>query len=79
MKTKRIIAALQDLLDGDGAGGAKRHEALEKLVGKLKKKEVKLRARIAEAETDDDRERFESKLVVNLKQQKKGAKALSKS
>ncbi len=79
MKTKRLYAALQDLLDGDEAKGAKRQKALEKLVGKLKEKEIKLRARIAEAETDDDRDRLESKLEVNIEQQKKGAKALTKS
>ncbi len=78
MKTKRLYAALQDLLDGDETGDAKRQKALEKLVGKLKKKEIKLRARIAEAKTDDDLGRLESKLEVNLKQQKKGEKALAK-
>ena len=76
MKTKRIVSAMQELLGAGHTGDRKQSAAIKELLAKLEKKEAKLRDKIAEAKTEDDRERFLSKLEVNVKQQSKGKAAL---
>jgi len=76
VKTKRIIATLQKILGGGHSSNSKQRAAIKELLAKLEKKEAKLRNKIAEAKSEDDRERFLSKLEVNLKQQSKGKAAL---
>jgi len=76
MKLNNIIAAVQDILQGNKSADPKRKAALEDLMAKLEKKESKVRRKLKKAGTAEERAKYERKLAIVRAQREKGEKAL---
>jgi len=76
MKLKEIVAVLQDLFDSNESQDPKRKAALEELMAKLKKKETKLRRKLNNADSAEDKAKYARKLKIVVAQQEKGKEAL---
>jgi hypothetical protein len=76
MKTKKILARLQGLLDSDQRAQARQADAIKEVLGKLRKKEQHFKEKLEQAENDEQREKFGRKLAVCHAQRKKGLEAL---
>ena len=77
MKLKNIIAAVQDILQGNTSADPKRIAALEDLMAKLDVKESKVRRKLKKAQTAEERAKYERKLTIVRAQREKGQKALA--
>lgn len=77
MKSGKIIKYLQDALNLDD-DKAKKKTALMKIIDKMKKKDRKLKAKLADAKTDKEKADILAKLKVNRAHRKKGVKAYRK-
>lgn len=75
MKSSKIVKYLHQALN---QGEAKKKAALKKIIDKMKKKDRKLKAKLAAAKNDKERAVITSKLKVNRAHRKKGVKALRK-
>ncbi len=76
MKTKAMIKSLQSALEKKK--GAKKKGALESVLKNLKKKQSKLKEKIADSKSDKEKKVLSAKLKVNRAHRKKGEKALAK-
>lgn len=72
MKNSKIAKYLHKALSQDDT---KRKNALIDILAKMKKKERKLRDKLASAKSDKDREEIANKLKVNRAHRRKGIKA----
>jgi TATA-binding protein-associated factor Taf7 len=77
MKTKKLISKLQSLLDSEKRESQRQQEALQALLEELEKKESKFRHKLANAETDKERETYLRKIAVVTAQCEKGRQALA--
>ena len=75
MKSSKIVKYLQAALDKDNA---KKKGALKKIIDKMKKKDRKLKAKLAAAKDEKERAAIVAKLKVNRAHRKKGVMALRK-
>lgn len=72
MKLKKIQDQLVALLNADQRAQAKEKAALKELLGKLKKKERRLRDKLANCKTEEERKTIATKLAVCHAQREKG-------
>ena len=77
MKAKKMLAKMQDLLGGESQELAKQAEEIENLLRELEAKEEHLRAKIAAAHSEEEREKFQRKAEVCSAQRQKGEEALA--
>jgi len=64
MKTRKLISRVRELIDGGALKKRREHEALESLVEKLKKKQLRLTAKIQLEEDAAEREALSRKLAL---------------
>ena len=72
MKNSKIAKYLHEALNQDSA---KKKAALKKIINKMKKKQRKLKDKLAAAKTEKERAAIMAKLKVNRAHRKKGVKA----
>jgi len=77
MKTKKLISTLQSLLDGDKRESRRQQEELQRLLEELEQKESKFQYKLASADTDDEREKYQRKIAIVAAQREKGNQALA--
>jgi len=73
---RKIVEHLQNIIDTKKGRRSKHIDAVENLVGKLEKKEHKLKAKLEHAHSDKDLRKIERHLKVCAAQIKKGRAAL---
>lgn len=76
MKSNAIVKSLRRILDLDDKG--KKKDALGKVLGKLKKNEIKLVKKLEDARSGKERKGLAASLKVNRVHRRKGLKALRK-
>jgi len=74
---KKLLKKLKSYMDADAEKLQQEDEGLTKVLKKLKKKELHLKALIAAEKDKDDREMLEQELKIVHSQRKKGVKLLS--
>ena len=77
MKTKKLVARLQELLDSKQRSQNRQIEALEEIVDKLERKEEHFREKLSQAESDEQRVKFAGKIAVCQAQREKGIAAIN--
>lgn len=78
MKSKKLLAALRDLLDRKKSKRLKHLDELKALLAKLEKKKLKLQERIPLEKNKHKLERLRKELEIIKVQQEKGVKTLQK-
>ena len=76
MGIRKTIERLGDVLGSEDPKKMKRAKAITKLVGKLEKKEAKLRDKLEKAGPGKEREKLERKIKLCAAQRKRGTQAL---
>jgi len=75
MKSSKIVKYLQDAL---GQDNSKKKGAIKKIIDKMKKKDHRLKEKLASAKSDKDKSAIKAKIEVNRAHRKKGVKAYRK-
>ena len=78
MKSKKLLAALRDLLDRKKSKRLKHLDELKALLAKLEKKKLKLQERIPLEKNKHKLERLRKELEIIKVQQEKGVKTVQK-
>ena len=78
MGIKKIAARLKEILGSDSHSEKKQAETIQKLLGKLEKKQIRLGQKLDEATEIGEKMKLERKLERCSKQLAKGRKALKK-
>jgi hypothetical protein len=76
VKLKRLLVKVEEFLSAQGRKRRADKADMREVLQKLKKKERKLKAQVAEARDDDERARLRNRLKVVHAQRRKGIAAL---
>ncbi|MES9900051.1 MAG: hypothetical protein ABW148_13665 [Sedimenticola sp.] len=76
MKTTKLIELANEYLDADKQKQHKQRDSIKVILKKLKKKQDKLKAKLSNEKSGDNRKKIQKDLKVVFAQRKKGLKIL---
>jgi len=78
MKTAELLNKLRDILSAERKAQIKKYDSLKKVLKSLRIEKHRLKDKLAQVESEEERQELESQLAVVAEQRKKGLKVLDK-